>query len=189
MISEGCAAKGSSVAVARSGSSSMSDSLIAFQPAIDEPSNMTPSVSRSSSTACTAWARCCHLPRGSVKRKSTYFTSCSLISEKIFAVSAMMGFLDASNDAGAPDRRPLFIVALRGRSNRFGTALAGADADRFVDGADEDLAVADPPGAGGLLNGLDGALHQIVLEHDLDLHLGQEVDDVLGATVELGMAL
>jgi carbamoylphosphate synthase large subunit len=28
----------------------------------------------------TWWARCCHLPRGSVNRKSTYFTSLSLIN-------------------------------------------------------------------------------------------------------------
>src|SRR5882757_6801179 len=145
MISCGWAAKGSSVAVPRSGSSSMSDSLIAFQPAIDEPSNMTPSVSRSSSTAWTAWARCCHLPRGSVNRKSTYFTSCSLMSEKIFAVSAMMGFLDASNDAGRLIGAPVYCCG-GGWSNGFGAALAGTNADGLVDRGDEDLAVADAPG-------------------------------------------
>ena len=48
MISEVCAANGSSTAVAQSGTSIMSDSLIAFQPAIDEPSNITPSFRKSS---------------------------------------------------------------------------------------------------------------------------------------------
>ncbi len=58
----------------------MSDSLIAFQPAIDDPSNITPSENTSSSTTATSKVTCCHLPRGSVKRKSTYFMSLSLIA-------------------------------------------------------------------------------------------------------------
>jgi hypothetical protein len=57
----------------------MSDSLIAFQPAIDEPSNIKPSANVSSSIKPTSKVTCCHLPRGSVKRRSTYFTSLSLI--------------------------------------------------------------------------------------------------------------
>ena len=36
---------------------------------------------------------------------------------------------------------------------------------------------------------LDAALGVAVLDHDLDLHLGQEVDHVLGAAIELGVAL
>ena len=43
MISVGLAANGSSTAVEGSGIRIMSDSLIAFQPAIEEPSNMMPS--------------------------------------------------------------------------------------------------------------------------------------------------
>ena len=39
-----CAKNGSMTAVARSGFRIMSNSLIAFQPAIDEPSNIVPSV-------------------------------------------------------------------------------------------------------------------------------------------------
>src|SRR5580693_8437337 len=86
------AANGSSTAVVRSGTSTMSDSLMAFQPAIDEPSNITPSVKRSESTVRTAWDKCCHLPRGSVKRKSTYLTSCSLIMSMTFWVSDIATF-------------------------------------------------------------------------------------------------
>ena len=36
---------------------------------------------------------------------------------------------------------------------------------------------------------LDGLLDHLVLDDQLDLHLGQEVDDVFGAAIELGMAL
>src|SRR6267143_3640145 len=77
----------------------------------------------------------------------------------------------------------------RSSSDRVGAALAGADADRLVDRADEDLAVADPSGMGGVLDRLVRALDQRVLHDGLDLHLGQEVDDVFGAAIELGMPL
>jgi hypothetical protein len=40
-----------------------------------------------------------------------------------------------------------------------------------------------------LHDGLDAAIDVAVLDHDLDLDLGQEVDHVLGAAVELGVAL
>src|SRR6202166_1872232 len=73
------AKNGSMVAVTGSGIRHMSDSLIAFQPAIEEPSNMRPSAKVSSSIIVTSNVTCCHLPRGSVKRRSTYFTSLSLI--------------------------------------------------------------------------------------------------------------
>src|SRR6202158_104455 len=73
------AKNGSIVAVTGSGIRAMSDSLIGFQPAIDEPSNIKPSAKTSSSIMPTSKVTCCHLPRGSVKRRSTYFTSLSLI--------------------------------------------------------------------------------------------------------------
>ena len=56
-------------------------------------------------------------------------------------------------------------------------------------GRHENLAVADASGVGGLLDRLDRALEQRIVEHDFDLHLGQEVDDVFGAAIELGVAL
>src|SRR6201999_3419283 len=73
------AKNGSMVAVTGSGIRHMSDSLIAFQPAIEEPSNNVPSEKMSSSIMLTSKVTCCHLPRGSVKRRSTYFTSLSLM--------------------------------------------------------------------------------------------------------------
>src|SRR6516164_1664024 len=67
-------------ALSGSGISCMSDSWIAFHPAIDEPSNMMPSLKVSSSIVEMSAVTCCHFPRGSVNRKSAYFTSLSLIS-------------------------------------------------------------------------------------------------------------
>src|SRR5579871_1692067 len=74
------AKNGSIVADDGSGIRHMSDSLIAFQPAIEEPSNIWPSAKVSSSIMVTSKVTCCHLPRGSVNRKSTYLTSLSLIA-------------------------------------------------------------------------------------------------------------
>src|SRR3546814_6307157 len=67
--------------------------------------------------------------------------------------------------------------------------LAGAEADRFLDVGHEDLAVADASGAGRRLDRLDRAFGQGVVDHHLELHLGQEIDDVLRAAIQLRMAL
>src|SRR3954466_349253 len=66
--------------------------------------------------------------------------------------------------------------------------LAGADAYDLLDVGHEYLAVADAAGLRRLADRLDGAFDGFVAEHNLDLHLGQEVDDVLGAAIELGVA-
>src|SRR3546814_14834988 len=99
-------------------------------------------------------------------------------------------FLSSNREARGRGR------AAAGRCSRWGgrcldggrAALAGADADGLLARADEDLAVADDPGMGGLLDGLPRALDQVVLQDDLALHLGQAIDAVLGAAVELGVA-
>src|SRR3984957_7197360 len=62
------------------------------------------------------------------------------------------------------------------------------DPDGFFDRRDKDFAVADAPGLGGATDGLDGFLDHVVAEHDLDLHLGEKIDDVFGAAVKLGVA-
>ena len=67
-------------AEAGSGFRHMSDSWIAFQPAIEDPSNICPSEKVSSSIIEMSKVTCCHLPRGSVKRQSTYLTSLSFIN-------------------------------------------------------------------------------------------------------------
>ena len=45
------------------------------------------------------------------------------------------------------------------------------------------------PVLAALLDRLDDAVEHVVLDRGLDLHLRQEVDDVLGAAIELGVAL
>src|SRR5215467_2144526 len=177
MMSELCAAKGSSTAVEQSGISTMSLSLIAFQPAIEEPSNMTPP-ERKSSLIVRIWcARCCHLPRGSVKRKSTYLHSCSLIISSTLSVSAIFPFPVV---AGFQQGRSPAARRYRASSDRVRAALAGADADRFLDVRNKDLAVADAAGMRGLLDRLDRPFDHRFFHHHFDLHLGQEVDDVFG---------
>src|SRR5690606_36217340 len=74
-------------------------------------------------------------------------------------------------------------------SERVGIELAGADAHHAVQVPDEDLAVADLAGARRLHDRLDHGVELLVGDRDLELDLGQEVDHVLGAAVELGVAL
>src|ERR1700709_2069829 len=106
------AKNGSIAAVTGSGIRHMSDSLIAFQPAIDEPSNMVPSAKISSSILPTSKVTCCHLPRGSVKRRSTYLTSLSLIDFRTSLAVFMntpFGLQVISDRAAASDRRSCSI--------------------------------------------------------------------------------
>src|SRR3954454_8419594 len=98
------AKNGSMQAVTVSGITHMSDSLIAFQPAIEEPSNIWPSANVSSSIIDLSNVTCCHLPRGSVKRKSTYFTSLSLIIFRT-SLAVVIGTLSSGqigDQRGAP---------------------------------------------------------------------------------------
>src|SRR5450755_4206659 len=67
-------------AVDGSGIRIMSDSLMPFQPPIDEPSNILPSLKNPSSTSRVGTVTCCSLPMVSVKRRSANLASFSLIS-------------------------------------------------------------------------------------------------------------
>ena len=80
-------------------------------------------------------------------------------------------------------------AARRRASDGVCSGLAGADADRFLDGRDEDLAVADAPGLRRFADRLHGPLDEGIGQDDLELHLGQEIDHVLGAPIELRVAL
>src|SRR5688500_3970893 len=80
-----------------------------------------------------------------------------------------------------------FFISFSSECRRIG--LAGADADDFFQIEHEDLAVADLAGVRRFLDRLDHLLEQLGLDRGFDLHLGQEVDHVLGAAVELGVAL
>src|SRR4028119_1199138 len=175
---------GAICAVVGSGMRVMSDSLIAFQPAMDEPSNMMPSAKTSSSTMETSKVTCCHLPRGSVKRKSTYLMSLSLI-----ALSTSLAVFMVSGPLLPLRMSPASSRGLGASSDRGGSGLARADGDGLFGRRYENLAVADPACLGRLADRLDGAFDRLVVEDDLKLHLRQEVDHVLRPAVEFGMAL
>src|ERR1019366_536536 len=86
--------------------------------------------------------------------------------------------------------RSLFMVCCSCRALEGVLAgLAGADANDLLERRDEALAVTDLAGARRRLNRLDDTVDDGVVDGRLDLHLGQEIDDVLGAAIELGVAL
>src|SRR5580704_21291 len=201
------AKNGSIVAVIGSGIRHISDSLIAFQPAIEEPSNIKPSAKASSSIMPWSKVTCCHLPRGSVKRRSTYFTSLSLIDFRTSLAVFMntpyvwrvvskveRGLSEIANKTRPPKQpcRNLSKVAkcrIASGSDSVQPGFSGSDPDRFLDVGHEDFAVADAPGLGRAPNCVDRLLDQVVGDHDLDFDLGQEVHDVLRTPIEFGMTL
>src|SRR3546814_14828023 len=75
------------------------------------------------------------------------------------------------------------------RLKRVLVAFAGADAQRGFDMADENLAVADAAGLCGGGDRLDDAFGHRIFDDDCELHLGQKVDDLFRAAIELGMTL
>src|SRR5882724_8720386 len=66
--------------------------------------------------------------------------------------------------------------------------FAGANADYLLKRRDKNFAVADLSGASGAFNGFDHTVDQRIVNRRLDLHFGQEVNDVLRTAVQLGVA-
>src|SRR3954451_3340255 len=200
------AKNGSIVAVTGSGIRFMSDSLIAFQPAIEEPSNISPSAKASSSIMPASKVTCCHLPRGSVKRRSTYFTSLSLIAFRtslpVFMNTPYVLTVGVSEPRAAaagygPYNRVMLnticewrrVAGRRSGSDGVQPGFPGPDADGLLDVGDENLAVADAAGLRRAADGVDRLLDQVVGDHDLDFDLGQEVHDIFRAPVKFGVPL
>src|SRR5258708_15297805 len=159
---------GSISAVSASGTNSMSLAWMGIQPRIEDPSNATASANTASVSSGMGMVKWCHGPRKSMNFRST--------------MTACLSF--ASPVTSFPFGIYLLLVGLQRRL----AALAGTDADHFFDVGDEDLAVADASSLGGTFDGLQRPRDHLVREHDFHLHLGQEVDDVLGAAVQLGVA-
>src|SRR5260221_9534383 len=91
----------------------------------------------------------------------------------------------------APPGRTSRLYALPGgrrESDRLFGSLTRADPDGLFDSAPEDLAVADAAGFGALLDGIDDLLSLAVGHHDLDLHLGHEIDDIRRPSVYFFLA-
>src|SRR5437763_14597590 len=123
-------------ALSGSGMSCMSDSWIAFQPAMEEPSNMIPSLNVSSSIVEMSAVTCCHLPRGSVNRKSAYFTSLSLIS--------FMTSLAVVMDCIPPCFHKTTARTVACGLDCVDSGFPGPDPNGFFDVGNEYLAVAKP---------------------------------------------
>src|ERR1700690_1262013 len=67
--------------------------------------------------------------------------------------------------------------------------LTCPDAHYGLKGKDEDLAVANLAGSCGGNDDIDGLAGGFVRDGDLDFHLGEKIDGVFAATVNLGVAL
>src|SRR5471032_2251208 len=74
-----------------------------------------------------------------------------------------------------------------GTLNCVGTSLARADTDHLLHIAHENLAVANLARARSLDDGVDYLFRHAIVDHHFHFHFRQEVDHVLGATVQLGM--
>ena len=66
--------------------------------------------------------------------------------------------------------------------------FAGADADGLFDGETKILPSPILSVRAAEMIACDGGIDHVVGQHDLDLHFGQEIDDIFGAAVEFGMA-
>src|SRR6476646_8140269 len=94
-----CVRNGSRKALLASGSRSMSDSLIAWNPRIDEPSKPRPSLKVSSPKVDAGMVKCCMTPGRSQKRTSTYSTSLSRMKA---ATSSGLVNIDPPEVGGLP---------------------------------------------------------------------------------------
>ena len=77
-----CVRNGSSIAVVGSGSSCMSDSWICWNPRIDEPSNIRPSVNTPSPNDPAGTVKCCIVPGRSQNLTSTNSTLSSAMKRR-----------------------------------------------------------------------------------------------------------
>eukprot|EP00873_Tetraselmis_striata_P030531 jgi/Tetstr1/450795/TSEL_037831.t1 len=75
------------------------------------------------------------------------------------------------------------------RLEGFVSAFARADSNGLFDRRNENLAVANTTGLRRVADRLDRLVGKLVWDNDLDFDLGQEINDVFGASVEFGMAL
>ncbi len=69
------------------------------------------------------------------------------------------------------------------------TFFPGTDTYHAFNGCDEDLAVPDLTRARSGHDRLHAGVHLVLGDDDLEPNLRQEIDDVLGTTIELGMPL
>lgn len=68
-------------------------------------------------------------------------------------------------------------------------AFTGTDAQGIVNRNNENLAVANTTGMRRVADGLDSPVNEVVVSHKFDLHLGQEIHNVLRSAIEFRVAL
>jgi hypothetical protein len=81
----------------------------------------------------------------------------------------------------------LSLLSTGRASDSLGSGLPCTDANDLLEVADKYLAVADFAGACGVYDRLDYLLDDICGHGHLDLCLGQKIDDILGAAIQLGV--
>src|ERR1700719_2142999 len=112
-------------------------------------------------------------------------SSCSAAATKSFA-----GRGDPAAEADAPAASAAGSgVCCVIHSQRVGAPLPCAHPHDGFDGADPHLPVTDLAGACGLDDDVHHLVDRGVINEDLDPHLRHEVDGILGAAVDLGVAL
>src|SRR5215510_12431450 len=99
---------------------------------------------------------------------------------------ATVGAISPRALTSASNAKTLFMAS---PLQRLRADFAGADADDLLEVEYEDLPVADLAGVRRLLDRLDHLLEHVAFDRGFDLDLRQEVDDVLGPTIELRVAL
>src|SRR5262245_52212192 len=99
---------------------------------------------------------------------------------------ATVGAISPRALTSASNAKTLFMAS---PLQRLRADFAGADADDLLEVEHEDLPVADLAGVRRLLDRLDHLLEHVAFDRGFDLDLGQEVDHVLGPTIELRVAL
>jgi len=108
----------------------------------------------------------------------------SSITSRVRSEIAFIGLTSSFRGSGSfqegrPGKRGL---------DRIQVAFAGADADEAIHRNDEDLAVADRTGFGRLDDGIDGGIGLVGADEEFDFEFGDEIDLVLGAAVDFGVA-
>jgi hypothetical protein len=96
-----CFVNGSRWAVLASGTRSMSDSWISWNPRIEDPSNPSPSSKLSSVSSATGIEKCCMSPGKSENRRSTISTpSVFAMARTSFGVVTSASLLSVSRSIG-----------------------------------------------------------------------------------------
>src|SRR6478609_1207603 len=110
--------------------------------------------------------------------------SCAAARWRCPARNAFCTWWKAEPREATPDgAASLAASALQRRVVRF----AGADTDDAIDLRDEDLAVADLAGLGGLHDRFDDLIDQVAAHSDFDAGFRHEIHDIFSAAIEFGV--